>query len=95
MTQFERRSGMKKLVPTEDIEYLAQQSSGQLTLIVAGMTELINSNAEKTAMLENQSWFQRMINSITGKNKATKEEIQRNHDKINLYVSQALIELYR
>ena len=86
---------MKKLVPTEDIEYLAQQSSGQLTLIVAGMTELINSNAEKTAMLENQSWFQRMINSITGKNKATKEEIQRNHDKINLYVSQALIELYR
>lgn len=86
---------MKKLVPTEDIEYLAQQSSGQLNMIVAGMTELINSNAEKTAMLENQGWFQRMINSITGKNKATKEEIRRNHDKINLYVSQALTELYK
>ena len=86
---------MKKLVPIEDIEYLAQQSSGQLNMIVAGMTELINSNAEKTAMLENQGWFQRMINSITGKNKATKEEIRRNHDKINLYVSQALTELYK
>lgn len=86
---------MKKLVPIEDIEYLAQQSSGQLNMIVAGMTELINSNAEKTAMLENQGWFQRMVNSITGKNKATKEEIRRNHDKINLYVSQALTELYK
>lgn len=86
---------MKNLVPASEIEYLAQESAGQLNMIVAGMTELINSNAKKAAMLENQGWFQRMINSITGKNKATAEEIRRNHDKINLYVAQALTELYK
>lgn len=85
---------MQKLVPMSDIQYLASQSSGRLNMIIAGMTELINTNSQKVEMLENQDWFQRMINSITGKNKATKEEIQRNHEKINLYVSQALAELY-
>ena len=45
-------------------------------------------------MLESQKWFQRMVKTVTGKNKLTQDEIQKNHDKLNAYMSQAIAELY-
>ena len=35
-----------------------------------------------------------MIKTVTGKNRATREEIRQNHDKLNAYMSQAIAELY-
>ena len=72
------------LVTREDLNYLAQQSTGNLNMILSGMTALLNDTDNKVAMLESQNWFQRMCRTISGKNKMTQQEIQRNHDKINL-----------
>ena len=83
-----------QLVPVEDMDFFAQQSSGKLNMIISGMTALMNDNDSKVAQLESQNWFQRMCRTITGKNKATQAEIQRNHDKINAYMSEAISELY-
>lgn len=78
----------------EDIEYLAGQSADNMNVILASMTALMDENNQKTSMIETQTWFQRMSRTIAGKNKMTQAEIQQNHDKINLYLSQALSELY-
>lgn len=82
------------LITMEDIEYLAGQSADNMNVILASMTALMDENNQKTSMLETQTWFQRMSRTISGKNKMTQAEIQQNHDKINLYLSQALSELY-
>ena len=77
------------IVSREDMNYLAQQSVGKLNMILSGMTALLNDNENKVNMLESQTWFQRMARTLTGKNKMTQQEIQRNHDRMNLYMSQA------
>ena len=83
-----------QIVPNNDIQFLASRSNQNLNVIIAGMTDLMEENDAKVAMLENQDCFQRMSYTITGQNKMTQREIQQNHDKINLYVTQALGELY-
>ena len=82
------------IVTREDMTYLAQQSAGKLNMILSGMTALLNDNENKVNMMESQTWFQRMARTITGKNKMTQQEIQRNHEKINLYMTQAMTALY-
>jgi len=95
MIRFEEDYPMTtSIVSREDLNYLAQQSSGNLNMILSGMTALMNDTDNKVAMMENQTWFQRMCRTISGKNKMTQQEIQRNHDKINMYMSQAMTELF-
>ena len=83
-----------QIIPNNDIQFLASRTNQNLNVIVAGMTSLMEENNQKIDMLENQDWFQRMSYTITGQNKMTQREIEKNHDKINLYVTQALGELY-
>lgn len=82
------------IVATEDMNYLAQQQSGKINMILAGMTALMNDIEGKASVMESQNWFQRMAKTITGKNKLTAAEIQQNHDKLNAYMSEAIAELY-
>lgn len=79
---------------TKDLESLCGESQGKINLAIAGMTMLMNETNEKVELLEGQTWFQRMSNTITGKNKMTVEEISKNRDKINVYMSEALSALY-
>ena len=85
---------MSELIPIEDMNYLAQQSQGKINMILSGMTALMNDTEDKTEKMEKQNWFQRMVKTVTGKNRATREEIKQNHDKLNAYMSQAIAELY-
>lgn len=82
------------VVTVEDINYLAQQSSGRINMILSGMTALMNDTDNKAAAMESQNWFQRMVRTVSGKNKMTKIEIQQNHEKLNAYMSEAIAELY-
>ena len=82
------------VITEEDMNYLVQQSSNNLNMILAGMTTLMEENNNMVYLLENQNWFQRMSKTISGKNKMTQAEIEQNHDKINLYISQAMGELF-
>lgn len=82
------------IVPIEDINYLAQQSSENINIIISGMAALIKDTDHKVKAMESQNWFQRMIKTVTGKNKLTKKEIQRNHDKLCAYMTKAIAELY-
>ena len=82
------------LITQEDINYLAQQSSEKINIILSGMTSLMNDTYQKVKVMESQSWFQRMARTITGKNKLTQAEIQKNHEKLNAYMSEAIAELY-
>lgn len=89
------------IVCNDDIRWLEQQSKSELTMIVGQMTSLMEAIADtkhdtdaRVAKLQNQGWFKRLWNTITGKNKATKEEIRRNQDKIVGYISQAVAKLF-
>lgn len=79
---------------TEDIDHLVQQSSGRLNMVLAGMTALMNDIDNKATVMESQNWFQRMIKTVTGKNKLSLSEIQQDHDKLNAYMSEVIAELY-
>ena len=81
------------VISKEDMDYLTQQSTNNLNMILAGMTALLSDTDNKVSMLENQTWFQRMSRTLSGKNKMTQQEIQQNHDRINAYMSQAMAEL--
>lgn len=83
------------MVTKEDMNFLAQQSVGKMNMVLSGMTALLNDNKDKASMLSSQTWFQRMCKTITGRNKVTQQEIQRNHDKINAYMTEAMTELYK
>lgn len=78
----------------EDVAYLSDQSGKNLNMILYGMTSLMEDTQGKVGFLESQTWFQRMANTITGKNRMTVEEISNNHEKINVYMSEAIAELY-
>lgn len=78
------------IITKDDLNYLINQSNSNLNIIVAGMTSLLSDTDSKIHLLENQTWFQRMCYTVSGHNKMTKEEIQRNHNKISVYMSQAL-----
>ena len=82
------------IVATEDMDYLAQQPAGKLNMILAGMTALMNDIDNKAAAMGSQNWFQRMVKTVTGKNKLTVAEIQHNQDKLNAYMSEAIAGLY-
>lgn len=81
-------------IPIEDIEYLADQSTSRINIILSGMIALMNDTDNRVSAMESQGWFKRMIKTVTGKNKATQDEIRKNHDKLNVYMSQAIGELY-
>lgn len=83
-----------EMITQQDLDYLAQQSTGNVNMIIAGMTALMNDMDNKVSMMESQTWFQRMCRTITGKNRMTVEEIQQNREKINLYMSQAMKHMY-
>jgi len=81
-------------ISQEDMAYLANQSQDKINMMLSGMTTLMRDTDNKVAQMESQGWFQRMVKSITGKNKATTEEIRQNHDKLNAYMAEAIGELF-
>ena len=82
------------IITEEDMNYLTQQSSENLNMILFGMTELMESNNRNIQLLENQTWYQRMAKTLSGKNKMIQQEVEQNHDKINMYMSKAMSELF-
>ncbi|MCM1508941.1 MAG: sel1 repeat family protein [Ruminococcus flavefaciens] len=86
----------------DDIRFLAQQQDyevdimvGQMTTLMQNITDLQNDTDDKVKQLESQNWFKRMTNTLFGKNKATKQEIQKNNDKVVTYISQSVSQLYQ
>lgn len=79
-----------KPISQKDIEYYGKLSPYNMRKIIMSMMLLANNNLYKIESIENQTWFQRMCYSISGKNKMTMEEIQRNRDKINIYLAQII-----
>ena len=82
------------IISAEDIAFLSNQSTSRMNMVISGMTTLMNDIDGKVEMMESQNWFQKMINTLTGKNRVTRDEIKRNHDKLNAYMSEAISELY-
>lgn len=90
-----------QLLTGEDTRFLAQQPEyevdimvGQMTTLMQNITDLQNDTDDRVAQLQNQNWFKRMANTLFGKNKTTKQEIQKNNDKVVTYISQSVAQLY-
>lgn len=81
------------MVPSSEIETIANQDN--INLIISGMTALLQDTDGKVSVIENQPWYKRMIFTVFGKNKVTKAEIQRNKEKLDAYMAEALVQLYR
>ncbi|SDA24896.1 Sel1 repeat-containing protein [Ruminococcus sp. YE71] len=78
----------------KDFEYYASLPMDEADSVLAGMVELMKDTDSKFSILQSQNWFQRMIKTVTGINKATKEDLKRNHEKLGVYVSKAVGILY-
>lgn len=90
------------VISGDDIRFLVQQSPEQLTTIIGQMTSLMEgiSNLQddtnnRVEIMENQKWYQRMFFTIIGKNKASKNEIKKNQDRIVSYISEAVASLFQ
>lgn len=74
----------------DDFEYYASLPTEEVGVVITGMVSLLNDTDSKFDSLKDQNWFQRMVKTVTGKNKATKEDIHRNYEKLGIYVSKAV-----
>lgn len=79
----------------DDFEYYASLSAEEVGVVISGMVSLLNDTDSKFDSLKDQNWFQRMLRTVMGKNKATKEDIRRNYEKLGVYVSKAVEVLYQ
>ena len=79
----------------DDFEYYASLSAEEVGVVISGMVSLLNDTDSKFDSLKDQNWFQRMLRTVMGKNKATKEDIHRNYEKLGVYVSKAVEVLYQ
>jgi hypothetical protein len=77
-------------ISDQDFQYLVAQSADEVNKVVAGMMYLMADTDKKVSSMENQKWYQRMVNTVIGKNKATKEKIQVNNEKLNAYMASAV-----
>ena len=55
-------------ISMEDVNYLAQQSSGRVNMILSGMTALMNDTYKKAESMQSQNWFQRMLKTVLASN---------------------------
>lgn len=82
---------MKKEFDTNnDLEYLMQDTDRNLNLIISEMTLVMEKDNENILLLQKQVWFQRMLNTVFGRNTVSMEEIVQNYEKIDLYILQIL-----
>lgn len=79
----------------DDFEYYASLPTQKVGVVISGMVSLLNDTDARFETLKNQNWFQRMMKTVTGKNKATKEDIHRNYERLGVYVSKAVEILYQ
>ena len=92
---------MNELTIKEDILSLSNMKQNEINVVLAQMTSLTNAIVSgrddidsMVTSLEKQPWYKRMWNTITGKNKATKEEIALKKDQMSEYTVQAISNLY-
>lgn len=81
------------IVTQEDLNFFAQQSTGKLNLILAGMVAFIYDDMDN-ASIKNQTWFQRIAKTIIGKNKMSEEEIEIHQSEISQYILETMFVLY-
>lgn len=62
----------------------------QMTTVLEKMRMGQDKIQSMVSMLDNQPWWKRMLFTVTGKNKATVDEIERNRDNITGYISEAI-----
>ena len=79
----------------DDFEYYASLPTQEVGVVISGMVSLLNDTDARFDSLKDQNWFQRMLKTVTGKNKATKEDIHRNYERLGVYVSKAVEILYQ
>ena len=60
-------------ITTEDVKFLISQPPHNIEMILSGMSALLSDIGEKSAVMDSQVWFQRMIKTVTGKPKLPKE----------------------
>lgn len=75
------------------VEEFCKQNETETSMIVAGMMAVINGNDEILEKMKNQKWFERIWFTITGKNKASVQEMQRNRDVLNKYLVQMIVKI--
>ena len=79
----------------DDFEYYASLPKEELNKMISGMIGLLDDIDSMYDSLKEQNWFERMLKTVTGKNKTTKDEIHRNYEKIEVYISKAIEVLFK
>ena len=74
----------------DDFEYFASLPLEEVGVVVSGMLALLQNTDEKYDSLKDQNFIQRMVKTVIGKNRATKEDIHRNYEKLTVYTSKAI-----
>lgn len=92
---------MNGIISQDEMSALSNMSSNDLNVVIAQMISLTNAIVSgkedidnMIESLEKQPWYKRMLFTLIGKNKATKEEIAQKKDKISAYAVQAIGNLY-
>lgn len=68
------------------IDEFCAENDADTSMIVAGMVSIIKGNESAFEKMKRQRWFERIWYTISGKNKATIEEMQQKRDLLNKYL---------
>lgn len=71
---------------TSFVDEFCLKNKEDTSMIVAGMVAIIKGNESALEKMKNQKWFERIWYTITGKNKATVEEMRQKRDDLNKYL---------
>ncbi len=89
------------ILNSEDIKLFTSLNEAEVNIVTAQMTALLQEMVYEKGhmnnmitMLQNQSWFNRCISTISGTNKATVKEIENSKDKLSAYIAEALSYLF-
>ena len=77
-----------------DFEYFASLPKQDAGILIGSMLSLLQYTDDLKEEIEHQHVFQRIFKTVLGKNKATKEEIYRNYERLVVYISEAISVLY-
>lgn len=87
------RTTFNNQVADNFIDEFCSKNEAETSKIIAGMVAIINGNEEIYEKMKKQKWFERIWYTITGKNKASVQEMQRNRDVLNKYLVQMIIRI--
>ncbi len=78
---------------TTFVDDFCNVKDSEITLIIAGLTSIIEGNESAMKKMKEQKWFQHIWYTLTGKNRAEVEDMKAKRDELSKYTIKLLVKM--